>query len=97
MVTLSYKTSSFIICSVFSNSAYTEAYNVCSVAACAVSDSRGETMGDEDQGRTSEEEDGGTDINYNRQVSSHNGYAGKYINSYSQLSLFLKESQRLKF
>uniref|UniRef100_A0A3Q2P2W8 FYVE, RhoGEF and PH domain-containing protein 5 n=1 Tax=Fundulus heteroclitus TaxID=8078 RepID=A0A3Q2P2W8_FUNHE len=48
-------------------SAYTEAYNVCSVAAGALSDSRGETAGDEDQGRTSEEEDGGTDVNHDRQ------------------------------
>ncbi|XP_014865940.1 PREDICTED: FYVE, RhoGEF and PH domain-containing protein 5-like isoform X1 [Poecilia mexicana] len=48
-------------------SAYTEAYNVCSVAAGATSDGRGETVGDEDQGRTSEEEDVGTDVNYDRQ------------------------------
>ncbi|KAM4740972.1 FYVE, RhoGEF and PH domain-containing protein 5b [Anableps anableps] len=48
-------------------SAYTEAYNVCSVVASAMSDSRGETVGDEDQGRTSEEEDGGTEVSYDRQ------------------------------
>uniref|UniRef100_A0A3Q2FI70 FYVE, RhoGEF and PH domain-containing protein 5-like n=1 Tax=Cyprinodon variegatus TaxID=28743 RepID=A0A3Q2FI70_CYPVA len=52
-------------------SAYTEAYNVCAVAAGAVSDCQRETVGDEDQGRTSEEEDGGTDVNYERQVSLH--------------------------
>ncbi|XP_015244875.1 PREDICTED: FYVE, RhoGEF and PH domain-containing protein 5-like isoform X1 [Cyprinodon variegatus] len=49
-------------------SAYTEAYNVCAVAAGAVSDCQRETVGDEDQGRTSEEEDGGTDVNYERQT-----------------------------
>ncbi|MED6264479.1 hypothetical protein CHARACLAT_015369 [Characodon lateralis] len=48
-------------------SAYTEAYKVCSVSAGAMSDGLGETVGDEDQGRTSEEEDGGTDVNYDRQ------------------------------
>uniref|UniRef100_A0A3P9P922 FYVE, RhoGEF and PH domain containing 5a n=1 Tax=Poecilia reticulata TaxID=8081 RepID=A0A3P9P922_POERE len=51
-------------------SAYTEAYNVCLVAASATSDGRGETVGDEDQGRTSEEEDVGTDVNYDRQVEN---------------------------
>ncbi|XP_034441054.1 FYVE, RhoGEF and PH domain-containing protein 5-like isoform X3 [Hippoglossus hippoglossus] len=53
-------------------SAYTEAYNVCSVAvspqAGSVGDVRGETTGEEEQGRTSEEEDGGADSNYNRQA-----------------------------
>ncbi|KAM7402031.1 hypothetical protein PAMP_017305 [Pampus punctatissimus] len=52
-------------------SAYTEAYNVCSVAvgpqAGSVGDVGGETAADEDQGRTSEEEDGGGDSNYDRQ------------------------------
>uniref|UniRef100_A0A8D2ZI74 Uncharacterized protein n=1 Tax=Scophthalmus maximus TaxID=52904 RepID=A0A8D2ZI74_SCOMX len=52
-------------------SAYTEAYNVCSVAVSpltgSVADVRGETAGEEDQGRTSDEEDGGADSNYNRQ------------------------------
>ncbi|KAM8757044.1 FYVE, RhoGEF and PH domain-containing protein 5b isoform 2-T2 [Acanthopagrus schlegelii] len=52
-------------------SAYTEAYNVCSVAAApqalAVGDVGGETTGEEDQGRTSEEEEGGGDSNYDRQ------------------------------
>ncbi|XP_040890086.1 FYVE, RhoGEF and PH domain-containing protein 5-like isoform X2 [Toxotes jaculatrix] len=52
-------------------SAYTEAYNVCLVAAgphtSSVGDTRGETAGEEDQGRTSEEEDGGADSNYDRQ------------------------------
>lgn len=55
------------------HSAYTEAYNVCSVAVSpltgSVADVRGETAGEEDQGRTSDEEDGGADSNYNRQVS----------------------------
>ncbi|MED6248961.1 hypothetical protein ATANTOWER_007553, partial [Ataeniobius toweri] len=49
------------------HSAYTEAYKVCSVSAGAMSDGLGETVGDEDQGRTSEEEDGGTGVNYDRQ------------------------------
>ncbi|XP_019941925.2 FYVE, RhoGEF and PH domain-containing protein 5b isoform X2 [Paralichthys olivaceus] len=53
-------------------SAYTEAYNVCSVAVSpqtgSVGDVRGETAGEEEQGRTSEEEDGGADSNYNRQA-----------------------------
>ncbi|XP_029357652.1 FYVE, RhoGEF and PH domain-containing protein 5b isoform X2 [Echeneis naucrates] len=51
-------------------SAYTEAYNVCSVAVgphpCS-GDAEGETVTEEDQGRTSEEEDGGADSNYDRQ------------------------------
>lgn len=33
-------------------------------------DVRGETAGEDDQGRTSEEEEGGADCNYDRQVSS---------------------------
>ncbi|XP_029906462.1 FYVE, RhoGEF and PH domain-containing protein 5b [Myripristis murdjan] len=53
-------------------SAYTEAYNVCSVAVAPLSGSVGdvgrETAGDEDQGRTSEEEEGGPDSNYDRQT-----------------------------
>ncbi|XP_073325072.1 FYVE, RhoGEF and PH domain-containing protein 5b isoform X2 [Pagrus major] len=52
-------------------SAYTEAYNVCSVAVAPqtvlVGDVRGEMAGEEDQGRTSEEEEGGIDSNYDRQ------------------------------
>lgn len=56
----------------FLPSAYTEAYNVCSLAvgpqAGLVVDVKGETAADEDQGRTSEEEDGGGDSNYDRQV-----------------------------
>ncbi|XP_039971896.1 FYVE, RhoGEF and PH domain-containing protein 5-like isoform X2 [Xiphias gladius] len=52
-------------------SAYTEAYNVCSVAvgpqSSSVGDVRGETAGEDDQGRTSEEEEGGADCNYDRQ------------------------------
>lgn len=56
------------------HSAYTEAYNVCAVAVSpqtgSAGDVRGETAGEEDQGRTSEEEDGGADSNYDRQVSS---------------------------
>ncbi|XP_029007332.1 FYVE, RhoGEF and PH domain-containing protein 5-like isoform X2 [Betta splendens] len=52
-------------------SAYTEAYNVCSLAAgpqCGSAvDAGGETAGEEDQGRTSEEEDGGADSNYDKQ------------------------------
>ncbi|KAM9408213.1 LOW QUALITY PROTEIN: FYVE, RhoGEF and PH domain-containing protein 5b [Pholidichthys leucotaenia] len=51
-------------------SAYTEAYNVCSVAVGPVSGSVGEvgdSGGEEDQGRTSEEEEGGTENNYDRQ------------------------------
>ncbi|XP_035517614.1 FYVE, RhoGEF and PH domain-containing protein 5-like [Morone saxatilis] len=51
-------------------SAYTEAYNVCSVAVApqtvSVGDAGGETAGEDDQGRTSEEEDGVAD-NYDRQ------------------------------
>lgn len=57
----------------FLPSAYTEAYTVCSVAvgpqAGSVGDVGGETTADEDQGRTSEEEDGGADNNYDRQVT----------------------------
>ncbi|KAM6927497.1 FYVE, RhoGEF and PH domain-containing protein 5b isoform 2-T2 [Xenentodon cancila] len=52
-----------------SESAYTEAY-VCPMAVSPqtglVGNGRGETLGDEDQGRTSEEEDGAVD-NYDRQ------------------------------
>ncbi|GLD50949.1 FYVE, RhoGEF and PH domain-containing protein 5-like isoform X1, partial [Lates japonicus] len=52
-------------------SAYTEAYNVCAVAVGpqtgSAGDVRGEMVGEEDQGRTSEEEDGGADSNYDRQ------------------------------
>ncbi|XP_056259584.1 FYVE, RhoGEF and PH domain-containing protein 5-like isoform X2 [Seriola aureovittata] len=52
-------------------SAYTEAYNVCSLAVGpqtgSVGDVRGQTASEEDQGRTSEEEDGGADSNYDRQ------------------------------
>ncbi|XP_026204886.1 FYVE, RhoGEF and PH domain-containing protein 5-like isoform X2 [Anabas testudineus] len=52
-------------------SAYTEAYKVCSVAVGpqtgSVGDVRGETAGEEDQGRTSEEEDAGADSNYDKQ------------------------------
>ncbi|KAM9758647.1 FYVE, RhoGEF and PH domain-containing protein 5b isoform 2-T2 [Menidia menidia] len=55
-----------------SESAYTEAYNVCSVAAGpqtgSVVDGRGEKVADDDQGRTSEEEDGVLDSNYDRQA-----------------------------
>lgn len=56
-------------------SAYTEAYNVCSLAVAPQTVSVGavgaEMTGEEDQGRTSEEEDGGADSNYDRQVSSN--------------------------
>ncbi|XP_026163532.1 FYVE, RhoGEF and PH domain-containing protein 5b isoform X2 [Mastacembelus armatus] len=51
-------------------SAYTEAYNVCSVAVGPQTGSvgdGGEMVGEEDQGRTSEEEDGGADSSYDRQ------------------------------
>ncbi|XP_033940069.1 FYVE, RhoGEF and PH domain-containing protein 5b isoform X2 [Pseudochaenichthys georgianus] len=52
-------------------SAYTEAYNVCSVAVApqtvSVRDVRGEMGGEEDQGRTSEEEEGVADSLYDRQ------------------------------
>ncbi|XP_040060560.2 FYVE, RhoGEF and PH domain-containing protein 5b isoform X1 [Gasterosteus aculeatus] len=52
-------------------SAYTEAYNVCSVAvappAVSARDFRRETACEEDQGRTSEEEEGGSDSIYDRQ------------------------------
>lgn len=55
-----------------SHSAYTEAYNVCSMAVgpqvSAVGEDVGKTMGEEDQGRTSEEEEGGTENNYDKQV-----------------------------
>lgn len=54
-------------------SAYTEAFKVCSVAAGpltgSVGDAVGEVAGEEDQGRTSEEEDAGADSNYDKQVS----------------------------
>lgn len=47
---------------------------MCSVAAApqtvSVGDVAGETAGGEDQARTSEEEEGGADSNYDRQVSS---------------------------
>ncbi|XP_034726084.1 FYVE, RhoGEF and PH domain-containing protein 5-like isoform X2 [Etheostoma cragini] len=60
-------------------SAYTEAYNVCSVAGSpqtvSVGKIRGETAGEEDQGRTSEEEDGGADSIYERQ---HDGRSGAF-------------------
>lgn len=56
----------------FLPSAYTEAYNVCSVAvspqAGSVGDVKREVIADEDQGRTSEEEDGVGDSNYDKQV-----------------------------
>ncbi|XP_042364414.1 FYVE, RhoGEF and PH domain-containing protein 5-like isoform X2 [Plectropomus leopardus] len=51
-------------------SAYTEAYNVCSMAVAPQSVSVGdveETAGEEEQGRTSEEEDGVADSIYDRQ------------------------------
>lgn len=55
-----------------SHSAYTEAYNVCSMAVgpqvSAVGEDVGKMMGEEDQGRTSEEEEGGTENNYDKQV-----------------------------
>lgn len=75
-----------IISRVTSFSAYTEAYNVCLVAAAtaaaaaapqavSLADAGGETTAEEDQGRTSEEEEGGADSAYQRQVilylSSH--------------------------
>ncbi|XP_041837091.1 FYVE, RhoGEF and PH domain-containing protein 5-like isoform X2 [Melanotaenia boesemani] len=51
-------------------SAYTEAYNVCSVAigpqSASVGNGHGEKVAEEDQGRISEEEDGGIDNNYDR-------------------------------
>lgn len=60
------------ICCNLSFSAYTEAYNVCSLAAApqavSVGDVGGETTAEEDQGRTSEEEEGGADSSYQRQV-----------------------------
>ncbi|XP_075997503.1 FYVE, RhoGEF and PH domain-containing protein 5b isoform X2 [Genypterus blacodes] len=52
-------------------SAYTEAYNVCSLAAGppagTAADAGGDTAGEEDQGRTSDEEEAGGDSNYDRQ------------------------------
>uniref|UniRef100_UPI0037E993B4 FYVE, RhoGEF and PH domain-containing protein 5b n=1 Tax=Semicossyphus pulcher TaxID=241346 RepID=UPI0037E993B4 len=52
-------------------SAYTEAYNVCSVALApqtvSVGDVRQERAIEEDQGRTSEEEEAGADCSYDRQ------------------------------
>ncbi|XP_029948280.1 FYVE, RhoGEF and PH domain-containing protein 5b isoform X2 [Salarias fasciatus] len=52
-------------------SAYTEAYNVCSMAVGPptglVGNCGRETVAEDDQGRTSEEEEGGTDSNYDRQ------------------------------
>lgn len=50
-------------------SAYTEAYKVCTVAAGPQMGFVAETQCEEDQGRTSEEEEG-TDLNYDRQVGS---------------------------
>lgn len=53
----------------FPPSAYTEAYNVCAVAAAPPSAAAvAQTSGEDDQGRTSEEEDGAADSNYDRQV-----------------------------
>lgn len=52
-------------------SAYTEAYKVCLLAAApqaASGDVRGETAGEEDAGRTSDEEEGGAERNYEGQV-----------------------------
>ncbi|CAN9511674.1 unnamed protein product [Ophioblennius macclurei] len=66
-------------------SAYTEAYNVCSMAvgplAGLVGNSGREMMGEEDQGRTSEEEEGGTDNNYDRQPDGRSRafYIGKEL------------------
>lgn len=67
-----------IISRVPSFSAYTEAYNVCFVAAAtaaaaapqavSLGDAGGEMTAEEDQGRTSEEEEGGADSAYQRQV-----------------------------
>ncbi|XP_069563829.1 FYVE, RhoGEF and PH domain-containing protein 5b isoform X1 [Brachyistius frenatus] len=57
-------------------SAYTEAYNVCSLAAApqtAAGDGGGGAGAEEDQGRTSEEEDGGTDNHYDRQADGRSG------------------------
>lgn len=52
-------------------SAYTEAYKVCLLAAApqaaSAGDVTGDTTGEEDAGRTSEEEEG-ADGNYDRQV-----------------------------
>lgn len=46
---------------------------MCSLAVApqtvSAGDVGGETAGEEDQGRTSEEEEGGADSNYDRQVS----------------------------
>lgn len=57
---------------VASHSAYTEAYNVCALAAGPQVNPVGEdgrkTMGEEDQGRTSEEDEAVTENNYDRQV-----------------------------
>ncbi|XP_029989814.1 FYVE, RhoGEF and PH domain-containing protein 5b isoform X2 [Sphaeramia orbicularis] len=49
-------------------SAYTEAYNVCAMAARPLTGgSMGNVGAEDDQGRTSEEEDGAPDANYDRQ------------------------------
>lgn len=52
-------------------SAYTEAYKVCVLAAApqaAPGDIRGETTGEEDAGRSSDEEEGGAERSYDGQV-----------------------------
>uniref|UniRef100_A0A673CVC0 FYVE, RhoGEF and PH domain containing 5a n=1 Tax=Sphaeramia orbicularis TaxID=375764 RepID=A0A673CVC0_9TELE len=53
-------------------SAYTEAYNVCAMAARPLTGgSMGNVGAEDDQGRTSEEEDGAPDANYDRQDLKH--------------------------
>lgn len=58
-------------CALFPPSAYTEAYKVCLLAAApqaASGDISGETTGEEDAVRSSDEEEGGAECNYEGQV-----------------------------
>lgn len=57
-------------CALFPPSAYTEAYKVCLLAAApqAASGDSGETTGEEDAVRSSDEEEGGAECNYEGQV-----------------------------
>ncbi|KAJ8258620.1 hypothetical protein COCON_G00176320 [Conger conger] len=51
-----------------SESAYTEPYRVCPLAPRPPGEAGGELVGEEDQGRTSEEEDGCAEYSYDKQI-----------------------------
>ncbi|XP_064160599.1 FYVE, RhoGEF and PH domain-containing protein 5 [Anguilla rostrata] len=51
-----------------SESTYTEPYRACPVAPRPSGEAAGESVGEEDQGRTSEEEDGCAEYNYDKQI-----------------------------